>query len=139
MTEYPSNIADRIPEIYCAVSLMFDAETDMESVISDLKNIGINQTVFHKPRYGNAVYLDIAVVANACLWSVGDALSAMFSQIQASFQSVRNIVCRYAGKIYIDISFYQYGRYPVLVIDGDNMEKIHVLGANISIDAYDCS
>jgi hypothetical protein len=44
---------------------------------------------------------------------------------------------RFNAKVIIDIMFHHYyDKYPALIFDGANMEKIHMLKADISIDVY---
>ena len=123
-----------IPEIYSAISLVFDRDTNIISVISELNKYGIYDIKTRRPRNELTICLDLAVIRNEYFWELNDALTKMFSKVENSIGEIKNIATKYHGEIYIDIAFYQRGTFPALVIRGENMRNICFLEANISID-----
>lgn len=124
------------PEIYCALSLYFDLNININSFIEELNRIGIFDVKYSKPKCEQLVSFDIAIINYEHLWSLEEALTKMFSYVDNCIVELKKLVEKYNGEIYIDIAFCQYGTYPALLFNGMNMEKIHFLNANISIDPY---
>ena len=125
------------PKISCAIVVRLDERINVSLVIHDLQKIGIHNVVTRKPRYDSSVCLSVVLVHNEEFWEINTALDKMFSKINSCLPQFKRIVKKYGGTVYIDVAFYQYGTYPALVFSGKNMEKIHYLEANISIDPYD--
>lgn len=125
----------QIPEIYCAISIVFKQDVEVDEIVSSLKEMGISEINVCRPKCEPLVSLDIAIVKNEQFWYLDDALTKMFSKINA-IEHLKEIVSEYGGAFCIDIAFYQYGTYPALEFIGDNMKKIRFLEADISIDAY---
>lgn len=126
--------SDSIPEIYSAISLVFDRNTNIISVISELNKHDIYDIKIRRPRNELTTCLDLAVIHNERFWELNDALTKMFSKVENCLGELRNIATKYHGEVYIDIAFYQNGTFPALVICGQNMRNICFLEANISID-----
>lgn len=125
----------RVPEIYCAISMLVRQEAQIEKIVSRLTEIGIKEIKVCKSRSEPVISLDFAIVKNERFWYLDDALTKMFSRIKRIDQ-LKEIVNEYKGNMRIDIAFYQHGTYPALEFCGSNMEKIRFLEADISIDAY---
>lgn len=129
------NLNKQIPEISCAISIVFEQDVEVDEIVSSLKEMGISEIDVCRPKCEPLVSLDIAIVKNERFWYLDDALTKMFSKINA-IEHLKEIVSEYGGAFCIDIVFYQYGTYPALEFIGDNMKKIRFLEADISIDAY---
>lgn len=129
------NLDKQIPEIYCAISLIFEQGVDVDVIACSLREMGILEINICKPKCESLVSLDIAIVKNERFWYLDDALTKMFSKI-VRIEQLKELVSKYKGTFCIDIVFYQYGTYPALEFVGDNMKKIRFLEADISIDAY---
>lgn len=127
---------DNVPEIYCALAAVFNNEADTAKIINELYAAEINCITVHQPKAEPTTIIEVAVVRAEKLWSIDEALSKLFLQIDKSLIELREIVQNNKGQILVDIAFYQYGTYPTLYFGGDNMTKIHLLGANISIDPF---
>jgi hypothetical protein len=125
-----------MPEIYCSINVLFDEAVDLLPVINRLNELDIKNINILKPRLESKNYLIFAEVKNEPFWYLGDALSKMFSYVNKNIAKMKEVITQYKGEILIDIAFYQYGTYPALSFDGENMKKIHFLNANISIDPY---
>ena len=69
-----------------------------------------------------------------CCWEVNDLLTELFSQ--CNFEILLLAQSQFNAKVVIDITFQHYDKYPALIFDGANMEKIHMLKADIAIDIY---
>lgn len=128
-----------VPEIFCALSILLNEDSDISALENDLLKAGIRCQKKRKPKCEPLVRLDLAIIQYERFWELDSALAKMFSTINWSLSQLKGIVNKYRGDIYIDIAFYQYGIYPALTISGDNMKKIRELEANISIDPFDCS
>ena len=84
--------------------------------------------------YDNILEMTYVEVKNICCWEVDDLLSELFSH--CNFETLLLAQNRFNAKVIIDITFHHYDKYPALIFDGANMEKIHMLKADISIDVY---
>lgn len=129
------NLDKQIPEIYCAISIIFEQSADVDKILSSLREIGISEIKVCKPKCESLVSLDIAIVKKEQFWYLDDALTKMFLKIDR-IEQLKKVVREHKGNFCIDIAFYQYGTYPALEFIGENMEKIRYLEADISIDAY---
>ena len=127
---------NRIPEIYCAITVLFDENMDVVPIVHSLRQIGISKVEIIKPQYDSVICLSIATVDNERFWYLDEALSKMFSQVGGCLSGLKEVVIKSRGEIRIDIAFYQYGTYPALEFSGDNMKKIRFLEADISIAPY---
>ena len=127
---------DKIPEIYCALAAVFNNEANTTQIINELSAAEISCIAVHQPKAEPTTIFEVAVVRAEKLWSIDEALSKLFLQIDKSLIELRGIVRKNKGQILVDIAFYQYGTYPTLYFGGDNMTKIHFLDANISIDPF---
>lgn len=125
---------NKIPEIYCAISVSFERNTNMTSVSDSLNQIGIYNFEIHTPKCEPIVCLDIAIVKNEPFWYLDEALTKMFLQVENCLSDLKEIIKKFHGQVCIDVAFYQYGTYPALTFFGENMKKIHFLEADISID-----
>ena len=125
---------DDTPEIYAAISLVFNKTVDVTSVIDELKHLNLFEFKICEPKYEATTCLDIVIVQNEHFWELNDALTKMFSKVAGHLRELKQIATKYQGEVLIDIAIYQHGNYPAIVISGQNMKNIHFLEANISID-----
>ena len=130
--------AEQVPEIYCALSVIFHKNIDVVAIIREFNKIGIPNISIHYPRHDSSVYLLISIVHYERFWDVESALERLFAPVDHCLCQVKKLVVENNGKINIDISFYQYGIYPALVFCGSTMRKMRYLEADISIDPFDC-
>ena len=84
--------------------------------------------------YDNLLEMTYVEVNNLCSWEVNDLLTRLF--LKCNFEILLLARSQFDAKVIIDITFHHYGKYPSLLFEGVNMEKIHMLKADISIDAY---
>ena len=126
----------KIPEIYCSISVSFSNDIDIQPIIFELNKIGILDIQIVTPKCEPIVNLDFAIIYYESFWYLSEALTKMFSKIDYCIVELKNIITTYNGKFSIDIAFYQYGTYPALEFEGENMKKIRFLEADISIDPY---
>jgi len=127
---------DKIPEIYCAISLFFKRDIDTFSISNGLKQLGIQNIEIHKPKYEPVVRVNIAIIKNEPFWYLDEALTKMFLQVENCLTDVKEIIEKFHGEACIDIAFHHYGTYPALEFSGESMKKIRYLEADISIDPY---
>ncbi|MBQ8387628.1 MAG: hypothetical protein IJX46_01720 [Clostridia bacterium] len=92
---------------------------------------GINKDI---QIYDNMLEMTYVEVKNICCWEVNDLLTELFSQ--CNFEILLLAQSQFNAKVVIDITFQHYDKYPALIFDGANMEKIHMLKADIAIDIY---
>lgn len=130
------NQETQIPDIYCAISLSFDKNADVSSILETLKKLDIHDIIIRNPKCENIIAIDLAVIKNEKFWYIDAALTKMFSKVENHLIDLKEFAIKSNCHILIDISFRQYGTYPALVFSGENMKKIHYLNADISIDPY---
>ena len=129
------DINKQTPEIYCAISIIFEQSVNVDEIANSLRKMGISEINVCRPTCESLVSLDIAIVKNERFWHLDSALTKMFSKI-VRIEELKKLASKYKGSFCIDIAFYQHGTYPSLEFIGDNMKKIRFLEADISIDAY---
>lgn len=130
---------EKMPKIYCAICILFDKESETDLFSEALNQIGIHDFKIRFPKYSQRMCYDMAIVNNEEFWYLDEALAKMFQKVDGVLPQLKEFVDEFKGKIFIDIAFYQYGKYPALLFSGDNMKKIRFLEADISIDPYDFS
>ena len=126
---------EQIPQIYCAISIIFEQSVDVDNILFDFKRHGMSEIKVHKPKLESSICLDIAIINNERFWHLDEALTKMFSKID-NISQLKSLGDRNGGSFLIDIAFYKCGSYPSLDFTGENMDKIRFLEAEISIDAY---
>ena len=131
--EYES---DEMPNIYCAINVRFANENDALYAIKQLAELSVKTTEYRKPKVIGQGYFSIACIKNKPYWYLDDALKDMFAMIDHCLPQICRIIKQHCGRSLIDIAFYHDERYPALVFEGENMRKIRMLEADISIDAY---
>ena len=130
---------DEIPEVYSKISFSFDENVDVDMILNDLKGLGIYDTEVIRPKCFPRVSIGFAEIYYERFWYISEALTKMFSKVEGRLPQLKALLARYNGSAFIDIAFYQYGTYPALDFDGENMKKIRFLEADIGIDPYDGS
>lgn len=116
------------PDFYGGVVLMFPKSVTC-SQITDLIGEVIDIHVFD-----DMVEVTYKELKNFCCWEVNELLTNLF--LLCDFNLLLSAQSKFGAKILIDISFHHYHKYPALIFDGENMENIRKLCADISIDAY---
>ena len=85
--------------------------------------------------FDDVIEVTYVEIKSFCCWEVDEFLTHLF--LQCDFDFLLLAQSKFDAKILIDLSFHHYhDRYPALLFDGENMEKIRRLKASISIDAY---
>lgn len=124
------------PEIYCAISVLFERDADIPSITDALSKIGIHDFKICIPKCDPVVCIDIAIIKYEPFWYLDEALTKMFRQVENSISDLKEIIKKFQGKVCIDVAFCKHGTYPALEFSGENMKKIHFLEADISIDPF---
>lgn len=127
---------NKIPEIDCAIAVLVRNDVNVSQVQLELNSLGIHDVRVVYPKCDTSIILKFAAVKNELSWDVEQVLTKMFSSVDACLPELKGIIRKYEAEVYIDVAFYQYGSYPALVFEGKNMERIHYLKANISIDPF---
>lgn len=69
-------------------------------------------------------------------WELAEALDLMFDKAKIYFDKLKRLANENKIQIYVDVCIYHYEKYPALVIEGNAMENIRELKADIGIDMY---
>lgn len=116
------------PNFDGSIVLMFPKAVSQSSI----------ETLFEKnidfQVYENTQEMTYVEVKDYCCWEVNDFLTVLFKK--CNFEILLFARSHFDAKILIDITFQHNEKYPSLLFDGANMEKIHMLHADISIDIY---
>lgn len=116
------------PCLYGAVVLVFPSTTQT----STLDKILPSGSCYRK--YTNCIEYVLTEVRDLYSYEIDDLLTLLLREI--NLEEIQSIITQYQAKVLIDISFHHYGTFPALVFEGMNMDTIHKLSANISIDPY---
>ena len=119
----------RQPWLYGSIVLVFPTH------ISDVMLADIMSQSITYNRYPETI--EMVWVEVDCVYSfeIDDLLTKLFEK--CDIMKIQEIIARLKGKVLIDISFHHYDDiYPALLFEGKNMEIIHMLNADISIDPY---
>lgn len=130
------SVKQHTPELYSAISLVFNDDVDINAIIAELNQLGIDDIVARTPRVKPNQVLTFAVIYYEKNWSLNNILNKMFSQIEDNLIALRSKIDQYHGECYIDIAFTHEDIYPELFFSNDILKKINMLNANISIDPY---
>lgn len=128
MGEIIVNNNNRPPCLYGSFVLVFPLHTP----ISQLSEVLHPNTEYCK--YSDCIEATCKVVNNIYSFEINDLLTELF--LGLDIQATLKLLSKFNGTALIDISFHHYDVYPALVFEGKNMEIIHSLKANISIDPY---
>lgn len=121
---------ERIPSFYGAIVLYFPLTVSENSIRSILGN-GLECTTYSNMDYVEIKYRE---VSNVVSWEIDDLLDALFSDCDLG--AITDALSTFSGSALLDISFIHYEKYPALIFSGKNMDIIHRLKADISIDPY---
>ena len=121
-------IRNKLPRFYGAIILIFTSESFYSSALELLPtNVG---RVEHTDSF-EIIYRE---VDNVFSWEIDDLLTSLFSG--CNVELLCDLASHYGAKVLVDISFHHYSKFPALVFEGINMQIIHRLQADISIDPY---
>lgn len=118
----------KTPNFYGGIVLMFPKSVTRSQITSLIGEV-IDIRVFDD--MAEVTYKELK---NFCCWDVNELLTNLF--LLCDFNLLLLAQSKFDAKILIDISFHHYHKYPALIFDGANMEIIHKLYADLSIDAY---
>lgn len=121
-------VQEKVPCLYGAL-VLYVAENTSRTQIKNVLEEYVNCQVFEGCT--EIVYRE---VRNFCSWDVDELLTALFAQ--CNFAVIYSAQKRLGARVLIDISFTHYDKFPALIFCGDNMNQIHALEADISIDPY---
>ena len=121
-------LSDCKPSLYGAVVLYFPLIVSKELLQMELPSY--NDICIYKD------FIEVTYKEVKCLyaWDVDELLSELFSK--CNFEQISVALKKYQGSVLIDVSFCHKERYPTLMFGGKNMDIIHSLHADISIDPY---
>lgn len=122
------NISNDLPRLEGYMILVFPPDAEISQITQYLsKNVEVD-------KYTDCINITYAQVDDINSFELDDLLTELFALCDLD---VIQTVCKlFNGKPLIDIAFYHNDIYPALVFEGKNMEIIHLLGADISIDPY---
>ncbi len=126
----------KTPEIFCEIAIYFDNKK-IELARKSIMNLSIGPVVCRRdPLMIGFSYINFARVYYKQYWDIDDALTEMFSKIDVYIPQICEIINEFQGKAMIDIALCVYETFPALLFSGENMRKIHMMNADISIDPY---
>ena len=122
-------LTKKMPNFYGSIVLMFPKNVT-QSQISDL--FGKDNSI---QMFDDMLEMTYKEVKDYCCWEVNELLTQLFQLCDFKIISIAQKELN--AKILIDISFHHYDdMFPALLFDGEKMEYIHMMKADISIDAY---
>lgn len=116
------------PCLNAGIWISFPVITD----ISLLKKTFPKETEFRF--YEDCIEASVVEVKDFYDWEVTAVLTQLFSL--CDLDAIKQISLKFGGKIHIGIWYYSYGVNPAIIFEGENMEIIHKLNADLSIDPY---
>lgn len=119
--------AGRTPWLYGALTFYIPSTIAISEISEFLPNVSSRSF----PSETEVTYREIKKLYS---WNVNTLLDQLF--LICDFDEIAFIQSKWRGKALIDISFHHYDSYPALIFSGENMEIIHKLNADISIDPY---
>ncbi len=119
---------DKLPKFDGNIILMFPKSVT-GSQITNLLGKEVDIQVFDDMI--EATYME---VKDFCCWEVDELLTKLFSLCDSEILLLAE--SKYDAKVLVDIVFYHYEKFPALAFTGANMEYIHMIKAEISIDPY---
>ena len=122
------SIHEKLPQLYGAIILMFPGGSLNSSVVELLPQNA------ERTEYSGFVEVVYRELDNVYSWEIDDLLTQLF--MICDIDLLCNLMLNYDARVLIDISFHHFTKYPSIVFEGRNMQIIHDLRANISIDPY---
>lgn len=119
---------DSLPQLYGAIVLVFSHRQFRSSIIELLP---ANTKIDNYADCIEIVYGEAPLVYS---WEIDDLLTQLFKN--CDLELLCDLVENYNASVLIDISFRHFERFPALIFEGHNMQIIHMLHADISIDPY---
>ena len=119
---------NKTPNLYGALVLYFSKETSRIQ-IADVLHEYTDYQMFEDTV--EIVYREIKTFYS---WDVDDLLTELFNL--CDFEAIKAAQEQLGAKVLLDVSFIHYDSYPALLFSGKNMNQIHMIQADISIDPY---
>lgn len=128
---------DKRPEIYSAILIVDNAlpEVTDEHIYRELEDIGVGDIRVTRPKSGDYFKYVLAEIRYEKSWSVDEVLRLMFEKTASYYAALVQLVTDKGYRVVIDVAFGACGHtWPAVCLEGDIMQKIRELKANISID-----
>lgn len=122
------HVQKKLPQLYGAIILIFPGRRLPPSVFELLPE-GFKHDEY--PEFIEVVYRELD---NIHSWEIDDLLTQLFAN--CNLDLLYNFLGNNDVRVLIDISFHHYSKFPALVFEGQNMQIIHKLQADVSIDPY---
>lgn len=84
--------------------------------------------------YNDGLLAVVAEVRDCYDWEIDAVLTELFAKCK--LDEWKAVSDEFDGKIHIGLWYYSYDSSPAVIFEGRNMEIIHKLNADISIDPY---
>ena len=121
---------EKIPCLNAGFWIIFPLSTNIE----ELKRHLPQETEYDIYEDDGHILATIVEVKEVYDWEMDTVLTRLFSLCDLDhFQKVADM---YSGRIHIGMWFYSGDASPAIILEGKNMEIIHRLNADLSIDAY---
>ncbi len=122
------NTSNDLPRLEGYMILVFPPDAEISQITQHLpQNVEVD-------KYTDCINITYAQVDNMYSFEIDDLLTELF--LLCDLDVIQTVCKLFNGKPFIDIAFYHNEIYPALVFEGKNMEIIHLLSADISIDPY---
>lgn len=118
----------KIPKLYGSIILIFPCE-HLSSQVLDL--LPANAEIAEYTDFVEVVFCELD---NVYSWEIDDLLSRLFANCDLVL--LCDLISKHHARVLIDISFHHYEKFPALIFENRNMQIIHMLQADISIDPY---
>lgn len=116
------------PCLNASFLIVFSKETDIEAVQSLLP---AGSSVAYNP---NEICVTITEVKECYDWEIDSVLTELFARCDLSH--LKGIAEKFSGQIHIALWYYHYETQPAIIFEGENMQIIRQLNADLSIDPY---
>ena len=121
-------IGHQKPCLNASFLIVFPAETDTAPIQLRLPA----DSYFE--HYPEEVCVTVTEVKDCYDWDIDSVLTELFNQ--CDLDNLKRVADEFKGQIHIALWHYSYDARPALIFEGKNMQIIHQLNADLSIDAY---
>lgn len=118
------------------LSLIFSVDNKLllEGVADDLKSLHIDYVKIRNSKYKETGSVDIFVLKQPYYCCLDDALTQLFAETFLHFQNLKWLCNQYKGHFLIDVYIPMSYKNLNLVLSKENLKKISMLDADMSID-----
>lgn len=120
---------EKMPSLNAGFWIIFPKKAHKDQIATLLPT----QTAFETNCDGD-IFTTVLEVRDFYAWDIDDVLTELFAKCK--LEEWKAVADQFDGKIHIGLWYYSYDSSPAIIFEGRNMEIIHRLNADISIDPY---